>query len=636
MSAIQEPAKTDPRTSPLRRWVDRLTGVGSSLVLHLLLIGGLVFLTYEIPVPPKVIPLEAALPEEDVVMTDLPDNIEVTDLAGTVGTSPTVDLASSATGAMQAASAASPSPATDVAPLTRLDMEAPSRPLASAPSEIGLTEVVPGLMGQTVDAGGLEGSVDRITREIIRQLNQGPVLVVWVMDSTESLKETREKVVERFDRVNSQLAELGKMREDLLLSSVVSFGQGVEFVTDKPVSDPAELQSAVRSIGEDGSGEERIFSAIREAAQKYRRFQTQQKRSVMMIVVTDEIGDDLASIDDCAQIVRRNKIPVYVLGPSAPFGRKTVNILWTDKPTGEVFSVPINRGPESVLPEYLPLPFWGGPMRGPLFASGYGPYGLSFLSRMSGGLYFLFDDNRLPGQNFDRSAMARYAPDYLSLDDYSKQLAKHPLRRAIVEFVRANEETPIGPQFDFLAENLNRQLSDAQKNVAALAHVVDQGLLALEPLSKEREKEPSLRWQAHYDLLLGRLLSTRVRNNEYNWALALMKVNPKPTQGKNNRWRLLPDQEIRFGQSDVAKGAKAKKEAKANEEAKADAARARAILEKVVQAHAGTPWAMLAQAELNLPMGFQWEDYFDDPRPSNPSTNDPKRRQEAEKRIPKF
>lgn len=634
MPAVHEATTAEPST-PIR-WFDRLAGAGSSIILHLLIIGGLVFLTYDIPVPPKVAQLEAALPEEDVVISELPDNIEVTDLAGTVGTSPSVDLAASAAGAMQAASAASSPASADIAPVTRLDMEAPNRPLASAPSDIGLTEVVPGLMGQTVDAGGLEGSVDRITREIVRQLNQGPVLVVWVMDSTESLKETREKVVERFDRVNSQLTELGKMREDLLVSAVVSFGQGVEFITDKPVADPAELQSAVRSIGEDGSGEERIFSAIREAAQKYRRFQTQQKRAVMMIVVTDEIGDDLTAIDDCAQLVRRNKIPVYVLGPTAPFGQKTVNLFWTDKPTGEVFAVPINRGPESVLPEYLQLPFWGGPRRSEPFASGFGPYGLSFLSRMSGGLYFLFDDNRLPGQNFDRSAMARYAPDYLSLDDYSKQLAKHPLRRAIVDFVQGIDETPLGPQTDFNAENLNPQLSQAQKDVAALAHVVDQGLLIIEPLAKEREREPSLRWQAHYDLLLGRLLATRVRNNEYNWALAKMKVTPRPTQGKNNRWRLVPNAEIRFGQSDApAKGAKAKKEAQANEQAQKDAARAQEILKQVVQAHRGTPWAMLAQAELNIPMGFDWEDYFFEPS-RNTNESKPSRREEAAKRLPKF
>ncbi len=164
-------------------------------------------------------------------------------------------------------------------------------------------------------------------------------------------------------------------------------------------------------------------------------------------------------------------------------------------------------------------------------SSGFGPYGLSLLSRMSGGLYFMFENGRMVSRPFERATMSRYAPDYLSLDDYSKQLGKNPIRRTIVEFVRAHEDNPPArPQFDFSAENLNRQLSEAQKSVAALSSVIDQGLTSLEPLQKERENEPSLRWQAHYDLMIGRLLATRVRNNEYNWALAQMKVYPRPTR----------------------------------------------------------------------------------------------------------
>jgi hypothetical protein len=624
----------NPETEPVRlRLVDRLAGVGSSILLYALLVGGLVFLTYDIPVPPKTQQLEADLPEEDVIIADLPDNIEVTDVAGTVGTSSTMDLASGMAG-VGSPSASSPSTASDSAPLTRLDMEAPSRPLASAPADIGLTDNVTGLMGQTVDGGGVEGSVDRISREILRQLSKGPTLVIWLLDSTESLKDDREKIIERFDRVNSQLTELGKMREDLLLSAVVSFGQGVEFVTDKPVADAAELQSAVRSIREDGTGEEKIFTAIREAAQKYRRYQTQQKRALMMIVVTDEIGDDLPAIDDCVQVVRRNRIPVYILGPPAPFGRKTMTVPWRDEPTGEVFYLPIDAGPESILPEYAPLPFWSGPITSNRIASGFGPYGLSLVSRVSGGLYFMFENGRLPARGFDRANLSRYAPDYLTIDDYSKQLGQNPLRKAIVEFARSHEEDFGIPQQSFMAENLNRQLSEAQKNVAALSSAVEQGLLVLEPLQKEREKEPSLRWQAHYDLTVGRLLATKVRNNEYNWALAQMKVNPRPTRGNNNRWRLVPDPEIRFGQSDTqAKGAKAKKEAKANELAKADAVRATELLGRVVTEHAGTPWAFLAQVELDMPMGFTWEDFFVEP--PVPNSNPNTKRDDAAKRVPK-
>ncbi|MFO0944785.1 MAG: hypothetical protein U1D30_02380 [Planctomycetota bacterium] len=40
------------------------------------------------------------------------------------------------------------------------------------------------------------------------------------------------------------------------------------------------------------------------------------------------------------------------------------------------------------------------------------------------------------------------------------------------------------------------------------------------------------RWQAHFDLMMGRLLATRVRCNEYNWITGQMRVSPKAPTGK--------------------------------------------------------------------------------------------------------
>src|SRR5690606_21937221 len=115
---------------------------------------------------------------------------------------------------------------------------------------------------------------------------KGPVLMVWVLDASGSLRERRDQVIQRFDRVNKELNDLGKMREDVLLNSVVSFGSSIDFVTEQPTSDFKELQSAVRKINLDDSGEEKVFSAIRAAAQRYRKYQTHGRRNIMMVVLT--------------------------------------------------------------------------------------------------------------------------------------------------------------------------------------------------------------------------------------------------------------------------------------------------------------------------------------------------------------
>lgn len=624
-------------------WKDRAIGLSTSVGAHVVIIVALILTTFTIPrEEAATTEIIADIPEEDLQIEEVIDTFVTTETTGSMGETgpgPASDLASASMAALPGSTGRPPAMQQDQ-DFQRLEMDAPSRPLTTSAGELGLTEVVPGIVGATMDAGGVEGSVDRVTAEILHQLSTGPVLVVWLFDASGSQKDQRRLILERFDRINQELNKLGKLREDLLLNAVVSFGSEVDFLTPTPVSDIASLQSAVSEIGEDKSGQERIFSAVRESARRYRRYQSQEKRTVMMIIVTDEIGDDLPAIDECLQVVRRNKIPVYVMGPAAPFGKKSIDVTWVDIPTGESFQVPVDRGPESVLPEHLPLPYWGpGAGSLDLLTSGFGPYGLSMLTRMSGGIYFLFDDGRLGNARLDRPVMSRYAPDYLSLSDYSKMLAKYPLRRVITEVVRGTESSLAQPRLNFSAENLNAALSEAQKAAAATATTVEQALAALLPLEKERAAETSLRWRAHYDLIVGRLLATRVRTGEYNWALAQMKVNPARLEGKNNSWRIVGDKEVRFGKTVNTKASgPAKRDAKVTEQAQQDAAKALELLERVKEEHAGTPWALLAEHELQIPLGFRWEQYYVEPPkpPSQAEQMSRQKRDEAAKRIPKL
>ena len=468
-----------PTTPKKKAWLYKFASVSSSLLGHGVLIVTLLLFTFELPRPHETVHLMAAVPEEDMVVDDFLETIQTSDVMTQTGASQTSGVSASGVGAGNDFSTFKmdrPNVQTGTE-LARLEMDAPTRPLTTATTKIGLTDVVPGLMGSTMESGSIAGSVDRVTAEIVHQLSKGPVLVVWLLDASGSLRERRDQVIERFDRVNKDLEKLGKLKEDMLLSAVVTFGRDVQFVTDSPTADFAKLQAAVRSIKEDDSGEERVFSAIRQAAQKYRKFQTQNHRTVVMIVLTDETGDDLPAVDDCIEVVQKNKIPVYVLGPMAPFGRKQVDVPWVDQQTGEMFQIPIDRGPESLLPEHLALPYWAQGPQFDTFPSGFGPYGLSLVSRMSGGLYLLFDDGRVKGPRFDRDILTRYAPEYMSLSDYSRMLNKNPLRRAVAEAVKLSEGSMGQPRMsDFPADDrLNPSLSEAQKTAAATENFVDRG-----------------------------------------------------------------------------------------------------------------------------------------------------------------
>ena len=91
---------------------------------------------------------------------------------------------------------------------------------------------------------------------------------------------------------------------------------------------------------------------------------------------------------------------------------------------------------------------------------------------------------------------------------------------------------------------------------------------------------------------MGRVLAMRVRAYGYNVVLAQMKSQPKSFQKKDsNLWRLTPNRDITSG------GAVKRLHKKALE-----------YLNRVVDDHAGTPWALLAERELSAPMGWGWQE----------------------------
>ena len=79
--------------------------------------------------------------------------------------------------------------------------------------------------------------------------------------------------------------------------------------------------------------------------------------------------------------------------------------------------------------------------------------------------------------------------------------------------------------------------------------------------------------------------------------LALAKTKLKFENPENNTWVLVPDDEISTGG----------KQEKLAEKAKL-------YLNRVIAEHPGTPWAMLADRELQTPIGWRWKESYTVPR----------------------
>lgn len=453
----------------------------------------------------------------------------------------------------------------------------------------------------------VEGAVDRIAVEILRRLEKGRTLVIWAFDASGSLVSERQRLAKYIDQVYAHIAELDKeglADDDALLTVVTAFGKDRKILTEQPTADRATIIKAIHAVYLDKSGIESTFRTVAEIARKFGKFRkNDQSYHAMTVVVTDEVGDDEDQLEPAIQAALTVKMPVYVLGSAALFGRVEGFMDYTDPETKQTFHhLPVRQGPETAALEGIRLPFWYNGPQYDMLDAGFGPYALSRLAGATGGIYFItrLGPNRI---TFDPAGMREYKPDWISREKYHAMLNKHPLRRAVMRAgVICQQNLPPMPSLTFPpveAPNFKDVMTDNQAKVARVQYTVDEalglsGASSGEPtivsVAKYRDHEPSRRWQAHYDLIRGRLMAMKIRCMEYNIACARMKKDaPKFTKPGSNAWRLVPDTQIHISS----------KAAEAAEDANA-------LLDRVIKEHPGTPWALLAQRERKDPLGLKW------------------------------
>jgi hypothetical protein len=593
----------------------------ASLLFHLL---ALVLLTAaSLSLPADNATIELALE---------PMNLEAEELSQEFMSSDTVDdeigaLAAGGQDGALAAAAAFSEQSTVILEPDLLDVTADrlavelDMPMAQGP-EFSESLAVQGV--SSVGASGAEGAIDRLTHEILASLEQRPTMVVWLFDQSGSLRAERAKIVERFRRIYDELGVIEaadnpafRRHEDKpLLTAVVGFGAEPRMLTKEPTDRIEVIEAAVKGIEDDASGQENVFKAVGMVAEKFRTYRSAKngKRHVMIVVFTDEAGDDIGELDATVEVCRKFAMPVYVVGRPAPFGRETAYVKYIDpdpKFDQRPQWVPVRLGPESLLPELLKLRFAQGG-EDELLDSGFGPYALTRLCYETGGLYFTAHPNRVVGRKvsgeetsnlsahftafFDGEAMRAYQPDYVPAQEYVRLLQTNRARKALITAAEMTWTSPMEnvrlrfPKRD--EAELAQSLSVAQRSAAVLQPKLDALCTVLLTGEEDRPAIKELRWQAGFDLAIGRALATKVRTDGYNVMLAAAKQGMPFKDAKHNTWVLRADE--KFAASGLEKLA----------------AKARTYLEGVVEDHPGTPWAMLAERELATPLGWRWAEDF--------------------------
>jgi len=488
-------------------------------------------------------------------------------------------------------------------------------PLDLAAAAPNLTEsvIVSGAVSG-VGTTGASGAVDRLTAEIKAFLDGRDTLVCWIFDQSVSLAAQRKEIAARLDRVFDELGvNHAGTRRDALAHIVVGYGKDYNRITPHETHDVSVVVKAIESIDIDDSGVEKTFSAIRKTAEDTRT--VRRGRNMMLIVFTDEVGNDEDKADETIEVCRKLRIPVYVVGVPAPFGQRQVSIKFVEPDPGydqaERWPV-VDQGPESLYPEVVRI-------RSERFAdeaidSGFGPFSLSKLCAATNGVYFAVHPNRGASGRvsraevatmasslrhfFDPDVMRSYRPDYLSAAAIHKMLQENAAKRALVEAAKSAEMSPMkSPTTTFVRVDdgaLAGLFGEAQKEAAQLLFKIDPIERTLAAGLPDREKIKEKRWQAGYDLSLGRVLALKVRTFAYNSMLGQAKAGMKFKDPKNNTWELVPADDLSGVDSNTQKaGAQAKR-----------------LLERVVAEHPGTPWALLAEEDLRTPLGYRWEERF--------------------------
>lgn len=508
----------------------------------------------------------------------------------------------------------------------------------SLSNDLGVGAVT-GATGEMVEGYG--AALSRLTQELIRLMRQQKVLVVWLFDESESMKDDQKELAQKFHKVYEELGiqqktdkELKKSQE-VLWTSILGFGSKVNTLTPKPTAKVNEIRAAIDKIAVDETGEENMCQSISWVLDNFGTLANRSKRRLVIVVVSDESPSDDTKVEDAITKSQRFNAPVYILGREAIFGYPYARYRWVDPEFGLTHWVWIDRGPETAFPECLQ--YDGLHARHDSFPSGFGPYSQVRIVKETGGIYFVLpgEEQNLTGagandkRKFDSLAMKEYTPLLLPRREYEASRNASKFRSKIWDIIvmlnpHIHKELNISHwHYPIELEAFRaRGIQDVAKAVNAFTKL-GQSLDMLEAIRPLRDKESSQRWRANYDLIVAQCLTYRVRLFQFMLAMDQHGRDfPKPSDPKHNRWhvsyrkeKMVPDDEQFRRMKGFFKIKESREEFLKTLQDAED--RSNQLYAFVESEHPGTPWARRVAYERSLGYGMKFHSSFWDPRYAN-------------------
>ena len=456
--------------------------------------------------------------------------------------------------------------------------------------------------GSTASRMNVSDAMGRINTELNNSVDFAPTLVVWMVDATESASSLRTEFTKAATKIYTELKTNGfkskPKQEDVLKTAIVSFGETTTFLTEAPTSSFDEVLAKLGEIPSDPSGKETTFAAVQEVLDKYGDYRTKQNREIMIVIISDEAGDDQTKLDAVVTSAKQIGVRIHAIGVPAPLGRKAPDAPATEKRSDGMPA--IVQGPETRHPQRVGLKFGASGFANEEIDSGFGPFALNYLCRSTGGAYLMAKPSSIgwPGNamRFDDDKMRSYAPQYLTDQQYQTELSSNAALKALHDASARKMVSGLAfpsTQFTVRDEAQMKNDLDAAQRVAAVLEPPTRDLYEmLDRGEKDRDKITNKRWQVSFDLAYGRAGAARSRVEGYNSMLAIMKGGRKFEDPDKDTWYLEPADTLKEAGSKLEK----------------TRAKAQMYLERIVKEHPGTPWAHLAARELETPFGWEWKE----------------------------
>ena len=438
-------------------------------------------------------------------------------------------------------------------------------------------------------------ALDQLAREILRHLKQHRLTVVWLFDESTSMRDDQQAILEKFDRVTTELKlgvepEKGKKSAPPQTHAILGFGEKLDPIQTKPTPDIDTVTKAIRNLKVDSTGIENTMQAIKTVVDQYSGLVTKDHR-VVLVLVTDESGDDGTQIEEAREALRSRRVPLYVIGRQSIFGFPFAHHYYKDPTTSDVYYPVIRRGPESADVEMYQ---WDGLYdRWDEQPSGFAPFELGRLTRETGGIYFILPSEetmrvRQREKAYSFAQLKEFMPEYENRQVYVDRRNHSPLRRSLQEIVANSKNFYYRREFPVDSQALVQMANEEATKATARLNTLLEIQTRLEQLSKVSEREVHRRWRAHYELMLASTVAFEVKAYEYRALMAKIVNSPPspakpPPQGAELLWIVDHNPEPIAPKNETAK----------------KYAEAERLLKQVVATYPKTPWGDLAQDILN-------------------------------------